>query len=156
MIIKFKKLHPDAIIPQYQTEGAAGFDLHAIEDKTIYNWKGTCLIKTGLSVEFSSEITIRDLFHFKIEMQIRPRSSLSKKGVIIPNSPGTIDADYRGEIMVPLYLLYSQYNAYSFEIKKGDRIAQAVINTILKPEIVEASELSKTNRGSGGFGSTGR
>jgi dUTP pyrophosphatase len=86
------------------------------------------------------------------EMQIRPRSGLAARwGIMIPNSPGTVDADYRGEIQVILLNMGPE----AFRVAHGDRIAQAVVADIRRPDIVEVSSLAKTARGNGGFGSTG-
>ena len=140
MKLKIKKLNKDAIIPAYQTSLAAGFDLHSIEDYIIKPMERK-LIKTGLAFEIEEGY----------EVQIRPRSGLAfKHGITVLNSPGTIDADYRGEIMVLLINLGSE----EFEIKKGERIAQAVVSPVVQAEFEEVEELSQTKRGEGGFGST--
>ena len=142
MKLKIKKLSPDAIIPAYQTELAAGFDLHSIEDCVLKKGERK-LIKTGLAFEIEPGY----------EVQIRPRSGLAfKHGITVLNTPGTIDADYRGEIMVLLINLGEE----DFEIKKGDRIAQAVIAPVIQAEFEEVDKLSVTKRGKGGFGSTGK
>jgi dUTP pyrophosphatase len=139
--LKIKKLKNEAIIPSYQTKEAAGFDLHSIED-VILNPGERKLIGTGLAFEID----------YGFEVQIRPRSGLAyKKGISVLNSPGTIDSDYRGEIKI---LLINHSNE-KFKIKKGDRIAQAVVAPVIQAEIVEVEELSETKRGKGGFGSTG-
>jgi len=142
MKIKIKKLNKKAIIPAYQTKEAAGFDLHSIEDVIIKPGERK-LIGTGLAFEIE----------FGFEVQIRPRSGLAyKHGITVLNTPGTIDSDYRGEIKV----LLINHGSGEFEIKKGERIAQAVIAPVIQAEIVEVEELSDTERGSGGFGSTGK
>ena len=142
MKLKIKKLSSDAIIPAYQSELAAGFDLHSVEEYVLKPNERK-LIKTGLAFEIEEGY----------EVQIRPRSGLAfKHGITVLNSPGTIDADYRGEIMVLLINLGEN----DFEIKKGERIAQAVIAPVIQAEFVEVDELSITKRGKGGFGSTGR
>ena len=142
MVLKVKKLQDNAVIPQYQTKEAAGFDLHAIEDVVIKPGERK-LIGTGLAFEIE----------FGYEVQIRPRSGLAfKHGITVLNSPGTIDSDYRGEIKV---LLINHGNE-PYEIKKGERIAQAVIAPVIQAEIIEVDELSDTQRGAGGFGSTGK
>ena len=142
MKVKIKKLNKEAIIPSYQSEEAAGFDLHSIEDCVLKRGERK-LIGTGLAFEIEKGY----------EIQIRPRSGLAyKKGITVLNSPGTIDSDYRGEIKVLLINLGSE----DFEIKKGDRIAQAVIAPVIQAEFVEVDSLSETKRGSGGFGSTGK
>ena len=142
MKIKIKKLNKKAIIPAYQTKEAAGFDLHSIEDVVIKPGERK-LIGTGLAFEIE----------FGFEVQIRPRSGLAyKHGITVLNTPGTIDSDYRGEIKV----LLINHGSEPFEIKKGERIAQAVIAPVIQAEIVEVENLSDTERGSGGFGSTGK
>ena len=142
MKLKIKKLNEKALIPAYQTKEAAGFDLHATEDVVI-NPGERKLIGTGLAFEIE----------FGYEVQIRPRSGLAyKHGITVLNTPGTIDSDYRGEIKVLLINLGRE----AFEIKVGERIAQAVIAPIKQAEIVEVEELSATVRGAGGFGSTGK
>ena len=142
MKLKIKKLIPEAIIPAYQSELAAGVDLHSIEDYILKPMERK-LIKTGLAFEIEEGY----------EVQIRPRSGLAfKHGITVLNSPGTIDADYRGEIMVLLINLGNE----EFEIKKGERIAQAVIAPVVQAKIMEVEELSDTKRGEKGFGSTGR
>jgi dUTP pyrophosphatase len=142
MKLKIKKLNSDAIIPAYQTKEAAGFDLHSIED-VIINPGERKLIGTGLAFEIEKGY----------EIQIRPRSGLAyKHGITVLNTPGTIDSDYRGEIKV----LLINHAKEAFEIKKGDRIAQAVVAPVIQAEIIEVEKLSDTERGSGGFGSTGK
>jgi len=142
MKLKIKKLNPEAIIPAYQTKEAAGFDLHSIENVILKPGERK-LIGTGLAFEIE----------YGYEVQIRPRSGLAyKHGITVLNSPGTIDSDYRGEIKV----LLINHSDEEFEIKKGDRIAQAVVAPVIQAEIVEVEELSSTERGEGGFGSTGK
>lgn len=141
MKIQIKKLHQDAYIPKYQTAGAAGFDIHSIEESTIACGESK-LIKTGLGM------AIEDGY----ELQIRPRSGLAlKNGITVLNTPGTIDSDYRGEIMV----LLINHSKQDFIIAKGDRIAQGVISKVYQADFIEVSELDDTQRGSGGFGSSG-
>ncbi len=142
MKLKIKKLNQNAQIPAYQTKEAAGFDLHSVED-TIINPGERKLIGTGLAFEIERGY----------EIQIRPRSGFAfKHGITVLNSPGTIDSDYRGEIKVLLINLGSE----PFEIKCGERIAQAVVAPVIQAEIEEVENLSDTERGSGGFGSTGK
>ena len=141
MVLKIKKLDNKAIIPNYQTKGSAGFDLHSIED-VLLNPGERKLIKTGLAFEIEKGY----------EVQIRPRSGLAyKHGITVLNSPGTIDSDYRGEIKV---LLINHSNE-AFNIKKGDRIAQGVLAKVIQADIIEVKEINKTSRGDKGFGSTG-
>lgn len=140
MNIKFKKLRPDALLPVTATSGSACFDLYTI-DKITIKPKDFIRVHTGLSVEIPSG-------YF---MQILPRSGISHRGIIIPNSPGVIDSDYRGELMVGLYNLFSEEEVFG----KGSRIAQARIVKVEQVEFELVSELSDTKRGSGGLGSTG-
>lgn len=140
--LKFKRLHHNAILPKYQTSGASGFDLHSLDNVEIPSGK-TVLVSTGWSVEVPEGY----------ELQIRPRSGLSlKTGLMVKNSPGTIDSDYRGEIGVILYNTGERFGHY---INYGDRIAQAVLVPIIQAEIEEVSNLEETERSSDGFGSTG-
>ena len=138
-----KSQNPD---PEYKTEGAAGFDIASNEDVMIHP-QATTLVGTGLHFVLMSGY----------EAQIRLRSSWGLKGLIIPNAPGTIDEDYRGEIKVMLHNL----NSSPIRIKKGERIAQVICarNYCPKIHIMDSDEwnspLNKTLRGEGGFGSTG-
>lgn len=144
MKLKFKKLHPDAVIPRYATKGAACFDLHAIcgSGVKISHGNTVATMRTGLAVEIPEGYA----------MMIYSRSGHGfKHGVRLSNCVGVIDADYRGEIMVKLI----QDENGSFTILKGDRIAQAMIVPALQWQLTEADELSDTERGTGGFGSTG-
>ena len=138
-----KKLKPSVKLPSYKTDGASGMDLMAYIDKSIELKPGeSCLVPTGLSVAFPKEY----------EIQIRPRSGLAaKSNISVLNSPGTIDADYRGEIKVILINHGQKY----FKVEQGIRIAQMVLCPITKAEIREVNELEDTERGEGGFGSTG-
>lgn len=129
-------------LPAYQTSGAAGLDLQAAIQNAMSvaprEWR---LVPTGLRMELPEGY----------EAQIRPRSGLAlKHGVTVLNSPGTIDSDYRGEIAVILINM----GGLPFQIKPGDRIAQMVIAPVSRPDI-ELADLDDTNRGDGGFGSTG-
>lgn len=140
--VGFKKLNKDAIMPKFAHHGDAGMDICSIEDAELMIGRPT-MVKTGLAVEIP----------FGYEIQVRPRSGLALKGVTVWNSPGTIDAGYRGEIGV--ILMYTSTDASAFHIKKGDRIAQLVLAKIPDCEVFEVSELSESSRGCGGFGSTG-
>jgi dUTP pyrophosphatase len=134
----------DLPVPAYATAGAAGMDLRAfLPDGPVTFAHGMLkIISTGFCVELP----------IGTEMQIRPRSGLAlKHGFIIPNSPATIDQDFRGCVMVGLYYL----GRGSYTINHGDRIAQAVIANIQRYDTVVVEYLSDTERGSGGFGSTG-
>jgi dUTP pyrophosphatase len=130
-------------LPHYETDASAGMDLRAnISEAVTLEPLGRAIIKTGLFVEFP----------MGIEAQVRPRSGLAaKKGITVLNAPGTIDADYRGEIGVILVNLSNE----SYTIENGERIAQLVIARHERAEWEEVEELSQTDRGEGGFGSTG-
>ena len=130
-------------LPQYETELSAGMDVRAFLDSSItLQPLDRVLIKTGLFAELEKGF----------EIQVRPRSGLAlKKGITVLNSPGTIDADYRGEIGVILINLSKD----KFVISSGDRIAQLVVCKHEQPKIVLSSSLSETQRGDKGFGSTG-
>ncbi len=132
----------DLPLPSYATAGAAGMDLRSAEQLVLK--PGTrALVATGIA------IALPDFF----EAQIRPRSGLAvKHGVTVLNAPGTIDWDYRGEIKVPLI----NHGSEDFAIARGDRIAQMVIARVEVAELVEVSSLDETQRGAGGFGSSGR
>lgn len=146
MNVKVKKLHAKATAPVYKTAGAAGADLCACLDEAdgrIYMAPGDrALIPTGLAIELPDGY----------EAQVRPRSGLAlKQGVTVLNSPGTIDSDYRGEIGVLLY----NAGSGSFWVTHGERIAQLIVAPVVRSNFVEA-ELDETDRGEGGFGSTGK
>lgn len=132
--------HP---LPSYETAGSAGMDIRANLDNVIsIGPLERVLIKTGLFIELP----------IGCEAQIRTRSGMAlKKGLSVLNSPGTIDADYRGEIGVILVNISNERQ----EINNGDRVAQMVIAKVEQPELLEVKELNKTKRGAGGFGSTG-
>lgn len=141
--MKIVRLNKDLPLPQYQTSESAGMDLYAsIDSDIVLKHDEVQLIPTGIKVQLPSNY----------EMQIRPRSGLAAKHkVTVLNSPGIIDADFRGEIKV---LLINHGNE-DFIIHKGDRIAQAVINKVYQIPLLEVDELDETKRGEGGFGSTG-
>ncbi|WP_339109106.1 dUTP diphosphatase [Thioclava sp. GXIMD4216] len=146
MEIRFKRAEGnlDLPLPSYATAGAAGMDLRAfLPDGPITFEPGQFeFISTGFHVELPAGT----------EMQIRPRSGLAlKHGFIIPNSPGTVDEDYRGVVQIGLMLL----GKVPFRISHGDRIAQAVIAQVHRFDVTEVETLSDTARGAGGFGSTG-
>ena len=141
--VLIKKLDPSVELPVYKTNGASGMDLMAfIQDPINLKPYSSCLVPTGISVAFPSEF----------EIQIRPRSGLAvKNNISVLNTPGTIDADYRGEIKVILINLSNK----TFIIEQGLRIAQMVVCPIIQAELEEVNELNDTTRGKGGFGSTG-
>jgi len=133
--------HP---LPRYETPGSAGMDLRAFLKEPVVLQPGErALIPTGLYIALPEGY----------EAQIRPRSGLAiKHGIGLLNAPGTIDADYRGEIKIILV----NHSGMPFEIKDGDRIAQMVVNKVEKVEWLPADRLDETERGEGGFGSTGK
>jgi dUTP pyrophosphatase len=145
--IGIKKLRSDAQIPQYKSKGAAGFDLHAAMDKPISIAHGeTIAVPLGFAVEIPRGW----------EIGIRSRSSFAIKGCFVTNAPGTIDSDYRGEVKVILtYISKTRFPA-TFTINPGERIAQGVLQPAYVARFNLKEELSNTERGEGGFGSTGK
>ena len=141
--ILIKRLSKDVALPKYETEGSSGLDLAANTDKQIKILPGKSeIIPTGLAVAIPKNF----------EIQIRPRSGLAAKSQIsVLNTPGTIDADYRGELKVILINLSDKV----FVVEKGLRIAQMVLCPVVKATLKEVTELENTKRASGGFGSTG-
>ena len=141
--ILIKRLSKNIPLPKYETDGSSGMDLAADVKANIEIKPGkTKIIPTGLTVSIPKNF----------EIQIRPRSGLAAKNQIsVLNTPGTIDADYRGELKVILINLGNN----SFVVEKGLRIAQMVLCPIIKANIKEVETLENTKRGSGGFGSTG-
>lgn len=133
----------DLPLPKYQTELAAGLDLHAcVESPVVLGSLERAAVPTGLSLEIPPGF----------EGQVRPRSGLAlKQGLTCLNSPGTIDADYRGEVMVLLVNLSKE----PVTIRRGDRIAQLVVAQVARAELHEVEGLSTSGRGARGFGSTG-
>lgn len=130
-------------LPHYETEASAGMDLRAnIDEPVTLKPLERALIKTGIFIELP----------VGYEAQVRPRSGLAfKKGITVLNTPGTIDADYRGEIGVILVNISNE----DFTVENGERVAQMVIAKHERAEWVEVEELEETSRGAGGFGSTG-
>lgn len=142
MQVKIKLLSDEAIVPSYQTEGAAGFDFHSTVNQTLLPGE-RALFKTGLAMEIPPGY----------ELQVRPRSGLAlKQGVTVLNSPGTVDSDYRGEIGV---IVINHSPNQVLDVKKGDKIAQGVFNKIKQASFDVVEDLTETERGAGGFGSTG-
>ena len=141
--IQIKKLSNSVSIPKYETSGSSGMDIAAhIENNIIINPGEKALVSTGFSVAVPRGY----------EIQIRPRSGLAaKKNITVLNTPGTIDADYRGEIKVILINLGKE----KFVVENGERIAQMVVCPVVQANLEEVKELSETKRGSSGFGSTG-
>ena len=140
--VKFKRLEQDAVVPQYQSTNASGLDLVALED-TIIPSGGWRAVRTGLAIELPTGY----------EGQVRPRSGLAiNHGVTGLNAPGTIDADYRGEVKVALI----NHGGQSYLVHAGERMAQLVVSPVASAEVLEVEQLTATDRGGGGFGSTGR
>lgn len=146
MQLKLKRLrdNQDLPLPMYESSFASGLDLRAdVAEKIILKPGERSLIPTGLAVEIEPGF----------ELQIRPRSGLAlRSGISLVNTPGTIDADYRGEIGVILI----NHGQDDFAIHRGDRIAQMVVVPVVQARVVEVQELNPTKRGQGGFGSTGK
>lgn len=139
--VKIKLLNDNARIPVKSTEHSAGFDIFSSED-TVLEKRTHKLISTGVTIQMPLDM----------EAQIRPRSGLAaKNGITVLNSPGTIDADYRGEIKIILI----NHSDIDFNIKIGDRLAQMVFSRVMDISFEEVADLSETKRGEGGFGSTG-
>ncbi len=141
--ILIKRLSKNIPLPKYETSNSSGMDLAAnIQNSVDIKPKETVIIPTGISLSIPKNF----------EVQIRPRSGLAAKNQIsVLNTPGTIDADYRGELNVILINLSNK----TFTVKNGERIAQMVLCPIAKAELKEVYNLDSTDRGTGGFGSTG-
>jgi dUTP pyrophosphatase len=139
----FRLPHGDGLpLPRYASEDAVGLDVTSAEELTLQPGKRHA-VATGFAIEIPRGY----------EVQVRPRSGLAiKNGITCLNTPGTIDSDYRGEVKVILINLGQE----SFDIRRGERIAQLVPAPVLRADLVEVAELAETVRGSGGFGSTGR
>jgi dUTP diphosphatase len=144
--VKIKRLRPESLnpLPEYMTLHSAGMDLYAdLEQELVLNPGARALIPSGIAIELPDGY----------EAQIRPRSGLAlKHGIALVNSPGTIDADYRGEIGIILI----NHGNEPFIVREGERIAQMVFAHITRAILHEVSELGATERGVGGFGHTGR
>ena len=141
MTLSFKRVSPDAELPSYAHPGDAGMDLKSAEDAVVEPG-ARLLVHTGLAMALPGGY----------EAQVRPRSGLAlKHGITVLNTPGTIDEGYRGEVGVILF----NTGDTAFKIAKGDRIAQMVIAPVTRARIVETDDLGSTERGAGGFGSTG-
>ena len=142
--LKINKINPDAIIPKYNYPSDSGFDLHSVEEIIIPAF-GRALIPTGLRFQFDENL----------EVQIRTKSGLAiNQGLMVLNSPGTVDQGYSGEIKVPIF----NTNSTSVVIQKGMKVAQGVLCPVLcgsYVKIEEVDDLKATDRGSKGFGSTG-
>jgi dUTP pyrophosphatase len=142
--VRFKRLRAGAQVPAYQSEHAAGLDLHACLEAPLTLAPGDiALVPCGFAMAIPHGF----------EAQVRPRSGLATKhGIGMPNAPGTVDSDYRGEMMVPLVNL----GRAAFTVEHGMRVAQMVIAPVARALVREVDELDGTARGHGGFGSTGR
>jgi len=142
--VRFRRMdsNPDLPLPNRSTEHAAGYDIRSAEPDFDLKPDEIRLVSTGLVMELPENV----------ECQVRPRSGLAlEHGITLPNSPGTIDPDYRGELRVIL----QNTGPEPVRIARGERIAQLVFQRFLTPEAVEVRKLSETERGAGGFGSTG-
>lgn len=141
MTIKFRRINPDAVLPAYAHDGDAGMDVRSVAD-IVVPARGRALVPTGLVM----------MLPLGYEAQVRPRSGLAlKSGITVLNTPGTIDAGYRGEVGVILF----NTGDGDFRVAKGDKIAQLVIAPVTRAEVSETFEVDETERGAGGFGSTG-
>jgi len=142
--VRFVRMHKDAVLPAQSRKGDAGFDLYAVLDKPLVM---PCFTPTAVSTGW--KIAIPEDF----EGQVRPRSGLAKRGVTVANSPGTVDSNYRGELIV---LLVNNTDSMH-TVKNGDRIAQLLIKPVPVVDIAEVDSFDdETNRGEDGFGSSGR
>lgn len=142
--VQFQRLlsNPDLPLPARATPQAAGYDIRSAETKVVLDPGEIRLISTGLIMELPEGM----------ECQVRPRSGLAlNHGITLPNSPGTIDPDYRGEVKIIVQNLGSE----QVTLIRGERVAQLVFSLFQSPEVVEVEELSNTDRGESGFGSTG-
>lgn len=140
-VIRVKRLRASARLPERATDGATGYDLYACVDGELEVGQAPARVPTGMAVEAPRGI----------DVQVRPRSGLSSQGVMVVF--GTVDSDYRGELLVTMYVL--SYRG-PHVVRSGDRIAQMVVSRVEGVELEEASELGATARAAGGHGSTGR
>lgn len=144
MIVRFVRLpsNPDLPLPARQSAGAAGYDIASAEPEFVLCAGERRTVATGLRIELPPDL----------ECQIRPRSGLAlRHGIVVPNSPATIDPDYRGELQVLLW----NSGAADVEVPRGMRIAQLVFARFVAPELRDVAELTESARGTAGFGSTG-
>ncbi len=143
-LVRFRRLpsNPDLPLPGRGSPQAAGYDIRSAEDEVVLQPGDIRLVSTGLVMELPEGV----------ECQVRPRSGLAlEHGITLPNSPGTIDPDYRGEIRIIMQNLGPEV----VTLRRGERIAQLVFARFEAPDVCEVDELSETERGEGGFGSTG-
>lgn len=141
MQLLIRKLRPEARLPARATEGATGFDVYACLEAPLRLSRAPRMVPTGIAIEVPRGF----------DAQVRPRSGLSSKGIGV--AFGTVDADYRGELLVTMWTFG---DAESYELRHHDRVAQLVIAALPPFEVVEVSDLSASERGDGGHGSTGR
>lgn len=141
MKLQIKFSHPKAFSPTQATKGSAGWDVYSPENYVIHP-SGSILVRTGIS------LGIPEGYY----LSLVPRSSMGKRGIIIPNAPGTIDSDYTGELCVMLHNL----TIFPVSINEGDRIAQIILHKYHPLEFERVEAIVETERGSGGFGSTGK
>lgn len=141
MNVKVKILHPDAVMPSYEHQEDAGFDLYSVEDVLVYPGC-TAFIPTGLAFEIPRGY----------ELQIRMRSGASlDTPLIVANAPGTVDAGFRGEVAI----IMRNISSTGFTVRKGSRLAQGVISPVAQATFIRSDRLDPSSRGSGAFGSTG-
>ena len=141
MVLRFRRIHPDAVLPAYAHPSDAGMDVRSVDDLVIAPGR-RALVHTGLVMALPP----------MYEAQVRPRSGLAlKNGITVLNTPGTIDSGHRGEVGVIL----ANFGEEDFVVRKGDKIAQIVIAPVTQPVIEETETVDETDRGAGGFGSTG-
>jgi dUTP pyrophosphatase len=141
MVLRFRRIHPDAVLPAYAHPSDAGMDVRSVDDLVIAPGR-RALVHTGLVMALPP----------MYEAQVRPRSGLAlKNGITVLNTPGTVDSGYRGEVGVIL----ANFGEEDFVVRKGDKIAQIVIAPVTQPVIEETETVDETDRGAGGFGSTG-
>ena len=141
MQLLVKKLRPSARVPERATPSATGLDVYACLDAPLTLRRAPALVPAGVAIEFPAGY----------DVQVRPRSGLSSKGVGV--AFGTVDADYRGELLVTMWVFG---DLETYEVRDGDRIAQLVVSQLVVVDVVESAELSASLRGDGGHGSTGR
>jgi dUTP pyrophosphatase len=144
-VVRFRRLdsNPDLPLPSRATPHAAGYDVRSTEPEVLLQPGEIRLVSTGLVMELPGGV----------ECQVRPRSGMAlKHGLTLPNSPGTIDPDYRGELRIIMQNLGPE----AVRITRGERIAQLVFARFEEPQVVEVGQVSETQRGVGGFGSTGQ
>lgn len=150
-VLKFKRLHPDAVIPSYQNPGDSGMDICSLTEAKVKPGQ-IKILSTGLATEIPEGY----------ELQVRPRSGHAVEGLTLVNAPATLDSGFRGEIKLIVINLLSDPSSMfytvdkSISIKKGERVAQLVLAKVPKLPIVEVEELSPSQRGTSGFGSTGK